>query len=734
MTFAAWTLLISLIQSPVDLKADERLLVSTSVEAGPKTIKSILSDIQTQTGVELKPAKEIEEDLCILHVRERPAHEILFVIAEHFGWQWEKNDQGYILRQKNETRAKEEKELREELLKLSHLIKKRAEESLRERESSDFQALLKEYQDIQNKIKELSARPNTDEEIAQLESLKDRASTLYHSLDPVSYLGDLLTSELTESQYLELVRRGKLVFSSNPTRAQLPLPPRSARFVPQFLNRLTQFKTLIEEEETNIPLKEIKALRVILTMPDLPFTGILPFEQLFFTSEGFGCKVEVLGSGVILFSKLTSQFRALGIEEKEPTPVSQEKLQTLPPKFLEPWTPTDQIKRLLVSLSGSDEELTFEFIMSLFLGSEDIDLLELSSKMLTELGNTTETPLISDAYDFHILSLPEPSSASTETPALFLQALAKARSAEWDYSKGWLRIRTTPHALGRATTVPRAVLEQLTDAKKKQGGLRLDDLAHAVSQMTDFQAHAFLNVHLGRFFPLLSVFGAEKRILIEFLRTWASLSHPVQEILANGGILRVRELPLPARASLERLLFLFTQEEYTLLGHAGETPEVIPSVPEDPPPSKAEKTPFPTDQEFTQLFPLGPPPDASLYLNKTTLPGILTKFKFGNTVVELPSTIEEFAVLAEEFMEEGVSLLFAFSVKPAVLETHTFVVNLAPGLERRYTTSVATADPKVPFGKIEDLPEDIRKHISAAIQKMKSRKEPPPDASCSFSW
>ncbi|MEM4408097.1 MAG: hypothetical protein QXI19_05065, partial [Candidatus Caldarchaeum sp.] len=173
MTFAAWTLLISLIQSPVDLKADERLLVSTSVEAGPKTIKSILSDIQTQTGVELKPAKEIEEDLCILHVRERPAHEILFVIAEHFGWQWEKNDQGYILRQKNETRAKEEKELREELLKLSHLIKKRAEESLRERESSDFQALLKEYQDIQNKIKELSARPNTDEEIAQLESLKD---------------------------------------------------------------------------------------------------------------------------------------------------------------------------------------------------------------------------------------------------------------------------------------------------------------------------------------------------------------------------------------------------------------------------------------------------------------------------------------------------------------------------------------------------------------------------------
>lgn len=81
--------------------------VTLRFEANP--LWEVLSAIKKQTGVEFSVARDISEDLVILLWRDKPATDVLRLIATHFGWSWTKTEVGYRLVRTNAQREAEER-------------------------------------------------------------------------------------------------------------------------------------------------------------------------------------------------------------------------------------------------------------------------------------------------------------------------------------------------------------------------------------------------------------------------------------------------------------------------------------------------------------------------------------------------------------------------------------------------------------------------------------------------
>ncbi len=743
---------VGFFQSPVDLKSDERLASLITLEASPKTIRDILQEIQQATNTSLRAEKDLEADLCILYARERPAYEVLTVIAEHFGWEWGKAPEGYVLRQSRETKSAEEKERQQEILEWLGQIKESAEKSLKNRETSNFQELLQQYQAIQAKIKErLAQRTSEDEEDEVLLQLQAQSYSLSSALDPTPFLAKLLMLDLTEAQFLELVKKGKLVFSTSPTRAQLALPPRPARFALEYIGQVFRYQQIVMETNPNFTPPDVSALRIVLKMKIPPLGTQV---GLLFDPE-IECKVQLLRESRILyesshtFSYTFPYLEELGWEldeeltetEEAKEQVPQEKpkpLPDLPEKFKSPWKPSEEIRAVLLALSGTDEEWSFLFFVSNFFSTTQ-DILVATSKPLTAFAKDMETPLISDAYDIHAFAFPF-GNTSWEQPIHFLEAFAESRSAVLTYAKGWLRLRTTPHALARTSTVPRTLLQEFTELRKTQGGTTLDQLAHFVSQLTEEQGITFLMTHLPEHFFLLPTNAQQTRAFLAFLRTWDSLPQPLKDLLANRTPLRARELPLTTRTHLERLLFLIEDNA----DWAGYLASDLPTeLLQEEPPAETEDTgnrePS-RDKEFSQLFPLGLPPDATLTLTRETILGVSARMEVGQATLTMAMSPEAFAsglyglAMSPEAFASGLYGLGEFlfssmtpklSVKPATLELFILEIHLPQNLSRHIIAGGAIADPRIPYGRPEDLPEDLKKRISEASEKLK-RLSPPP--------
>src|SRR5438876_8329761 len=80
-----------------DFAGDQRLTQLISYRTDCSTMAAALPEFSKTLNVKLEVAKDIEDDLLILRCVDTPAKETLNVIADHFGWQWKKTDDGYQL-------------------------------------------------------------------------------------------------------------------------------------------------------------------------------------------------------------------------------------------------------------------------------------------------------------------------------------------------------------------------------------------------------------------------------------------------------------------------------------------------------------------------------------------------------------------------------------------------------------------------------------------------------------
>jgi|GEM_PF-4003299 len=703
-----------------DLSLDDRLKPPISIEASVKTMKEVLDDLAQRTGVALKVQDDLREDLITLYAKERPAHEVLARIALHFGWEWRKADDGYTLAQSAESAAQEKRELEQLILEPFQRAKKTAQERLQASTPEALAKLRAELAELQKKIAEMP-----DDKSEEDYRIWNRLMELSEQVSPGARLEALFLAQMSTRDALDLERLGKLVYSTHPTALQRPMPSAVTEQLPALVQEIAQFNDVLfddmempEAPEANRKFdpQAVRAVRAVVRR-----TG----RGFFYLMQQPGPNVSfqfLSGNGTILHSEEPGLFGyAAGMFDEEPDAAEAEpkpqRPEGLPARFEEAWSAPDTVKKFVLASSGEDEFVMVDMLKNLFGSSEP---LQMFGDVMVEFAKAMDVCYISDAYDTHAMGGFGAFGVSADSPASFLDSMARSMAAGWSYSGPWITVRTSPYALARATTVPRSVLKRLLGEKERLGGITFDSFSSALLRLTDRQATSpaimFAMFSLGTLME-----GGFDLPGISFCRMWGSLSPTLKEALKQGRTITRDLLPTEARGHLDRYLYLVEDEPLQLSLYME---DIFSSTMESAMKDMFSEGEQP-DDEFTQRFPAGIPSGSEIRLQHGVRQGLEVQLAFGGQPAFSFAMSPEAYGFAEAFGQDDSVALAGF--RAATLEAYTFEIALSPNDIFTVRAGGATSDPKAEFGPFDSLPEELRRQMEQAKERARKRfSDPPP--------
>lgn len=701
-----------------DFSLDDRLKPPVTIEASVKTMKEVLDDLAQRTGVALGIQDDLREDLITLYAKERPAHEVLARIAQHFGWEWRRTNDGYTLAQSAEAAARERRELEQLILEPFEKAKNAAQERLRAATPEALAKMRAELSELRKKAAELPDDDDSDESYRLWQKLAE----LEEKVSPRARLEALLLTQLGTRDALELERIGKLVYSTHPTALQRPMPRAVMEHLPALLQDIAHESGLDYggDEMPEVPPmvrrfdpEKVRAVRAIVR-----WDGWISF---FSRNQGLSISFQFLsGDGAILHDEQSDMFISTfgRIGEAEPPSATQPKTQRpegLPARFEEAWSAPEGVKKFILASSGEDEFVMADVWAEVFGTSEPLKLL---GDVMIEFAKAMDVCFVSDMYDPHLMGGYGESAVSADTPAAFLDSIAKSLEARWSYSEPWITIRTTPYALARATTAPRSVLRRLLEEKRRLGGITFDIFSSALLRLTDRQA-ASPSLALALFNLGGAISGRLELPHISFYRMWGSLPPTLKEALKEGRTVTRDLLPNDSRGHLDRYLYLVENEPLYLSLYMDDQLAVVLQRGSTGMGGERE------DREFTQRFPSGVPPGAEIRLQVGSTTGVEAQFAFGGQAMLAFTMSAEGYGFVDAFRGDDAVALSGF--KLANLESYTFQIALTPNDIFTVKAGGATADPKAEFGPFESLPEELRQRMQEAKERARRRfSDPPP--------
>lgn len=701
-----------------DLSLDDRLKPPVTIEASFKTMKEVLDDLAQRTGVALGIQDDLREDLITLYAKERPAHEVLARIALHFGWEWRKTDEGYTLAQSAEAAAQERRELEQLILEPFQQAKKAALERLQTSTPEALAKLRAELAELQKKIAEMP-----DDESEESYRLWNRLMDLSEQVSPGTRLEALLVAQMSTRDALDLERLGKLVYSTHPTALQRPMPRTVIDQLPALIQEIAQFNDAIFDDvempdaPEGAPRFDPQAVRAVRAVVKRAGGGFIFLMR----QPGPDVSFQFLsGNGTILHREEQGlfgyAFDMFG-EEPDAAEAKPERPEGLPARFEEAWSAPESVKKFVLASSGEDDFVMVDMLKNLFGSSEP---LQLFGDVMVEFAKAMDVCFISDAYDAHAMGGFGTFGVSADSPALFLDSMARSMGAGWSYAGPWITVRTSPYALARATTVPRSVLKRLLEEKERLGGITFDSFSSAILRLTDRQATSPA-IMFAMFSPGTSLEGGLDLPGISFCRMWGSLSPTLKEALKQGRTVTRDLLPNDARGHLDRYLYLVEDEPLVLNLYMDDFfSAVMQSAMEDMF-SEGERP----DDEFTQRFPAGIPSGSEIRLQHGVRPGVEAQLAFGGQPAFSFAMSPEAYGFAEVF--EGDDSVALSGFRAATLEAYSFEIALTPNDIFTVKAGGATSDPKAEFGPFDSLPEELRRQMQQARERARRRfSDPPP--------
>lgn len=756
-----------LVQEPVTDPLDKPVTIRADVAQ----MAVVAEELTKQVGISIEVSPKLRDELVILHVKERPAREVLFHLASHFGLEWEKTTRGYRLVQPPSSEAEEKRLLEESILKRMKTFQEQAKKELERISKANKEEIEKKLEEIQKKIDEIENQALEGEESpeafrsrwAVLRPLYEERRALEERLNPYNRLIYSLVVSLSSQQLLELERRHRLVFSTRPTRAQYAYPPSAQNVVTSVLNEIIELqkkelaeqqkyieqKARAREDEDVIieatravrvfELKDVAAVRVVLIAPE--FRVVLIAPELEREDDVINAGIRVLGmNGDIL----AEEARSLANSDKNPLldfEIYDEKPQgtenkELPKKEENQKSVQDQLDEPLDSERFEKARAKADFLFPIPIPSADIanflkpgstvDPLTPVGFFLNEAASQSNVALIADAYDVY-MEKPLPIGNEIKTARKLFDAYGKSTNCEWKFENGWVTIRNREWALARAYSVPRNVLFSLRDAYFKQCGLNFEQMAWLASSITDRQASSpVLMFTAGPWF-----FEMDVREDLGFLRMWANLSPVQKDRLKTGGTLFFTDLNPIAKIHLSEYIYrkgnldnvwgfpeMFSEEEFGEMTEQREVGEIHVDT-------------RMTDTEVTQILPDGVLPGTEILLTVTQRTGLATVLKFtGLGGVEFPLVIltKMFADLEEWTSSGGGTDMDEFftlekdRLKPATLEMWKFELKLLPEKKVEVFFSCGYSNPSHPFGTFENLPPELQKKIAKQREEIRRRK------------
>lgn len=745
-------------KAPDPFSGDERLDKLISYSTYTTSVARVLDHVKGVTGVELRAQPSIAEDLIVLRIKDRPAHEVLSKIASHFDWVWTKNDGGYTLAGKPGWEAKERQELENFVFQTMNSGVESAREYLRSATGVDRTTALARIEAIKKQIQAIEeANAEKDEydsaTFKQLRDLEREREKLRSSMCPGKHLVAEIVTSLGRATLLEMAKRGRLVFSVRPTVAQRGMPARAVAAAEALVREviLTSQRYRAREDASDSEMALVNPGRVAFSPEDVAtvrvaisasWPGIVSDEYW----EAYG-DLAILGkSGKVLWSdsqgigNVGHALDELDYERPYETDDETEKREPSGPSDMLPQKLTEYPELREAIARASSAEMPSPLLMASFVKASHVDPLSAVNQVAVLAAEGANCSLIADAYDT-IPLLAYGGVWGGETLGEVIDSFVSWRDAKWQYEGGWIAVRSVNPAVGRASTVPRPVFRKYRDLMADQLGLTEDQSSEMALDLTDLQLRAggleMLRSTLDTFHGL----GPNALDSVAYAyRAWASLGPERRAALRSGSQIPYGALPPAAREHLTEFLYRrgddWDRGDYTVsdffdgffgsdeIEGAEEGEMQLPDFDEE----IDENYDGAEDREITQILPNGPSPDSFLSLESVSAPAVSTKISFGG--MEFPLTFPaslfgELKLLWEGgFGPEYPTPAISFEgFRPASANGLILSFTFLPDKSAKERFVGMTAIPGTEFGQMDSLPKEIKEVIEKAYARAKKRFE-----------
>lgn len=581
------------LQQPADLRADRRLSAVVSIRAGAESLESVCERLGHEVSVRLTAAPDVAGDLVVIFAEERPAYEVMTVIAEHFGWTWESKDGGYRIFRSEEAKKAEEKARGEVIWQRYERLRREAAKRLKQIEETDNKRLVAEYKALHDMFKaDASLRGEDGFE------LQRRLSEVIRMLDPVRKVSLRIVAEMTDAQLNALRGKSRIVLSSKPTAGQMAIP----------FDVVGVLRAALAEAGELYMDPELVRSPYIPVLPEIPREDVAVVR----------CAVRAEGSLSspyslsVVTSLLSADGKVLTMSEDYLSPAENRPDEvierTIPEALKIPLPHTTNVARALqlISIDGTTTLFSKTMVDGLdeFLqvGSK-ADMLSGYGKFLNTIAEAAEICLIADAYDHHVYTR---RFTRGTTAGQVLDAFMSYTNGTWRFEDGWARWRSEDWPLMRGNMAPRSVLREVRDLVVRDGGLSLEKIAWLANLLTDLQCESpVLAQLLGSTWRDLTRKGLSG---VYFLRGLHHIQVAQREALMRGMDLEFGSLGPHAGSMLAEAVWRgFGSSSGSLINDARADAAWLAHV-------------LPTsyrpgvDDEYTENFPSGPPASATLRL------------------------------------------------------------------------------------------------------------------------
>lgn len=732
--------------APFQLSSDPLLNKRITYSTSTAPIREVLEDLSAETGAKLRVVGALSDDLVVLYVKDRPAHEVLSKIATHFDWQWTKDEAGYILGGKPGWETRYARRIDESIYSLMKGAVQEAQKWCDEVRHMDLGAIKEKSKHLSAAIEELYSKLTDDERAneaiyAQLEPMEAELEKLQSLTDPAAMIANQLVSSLNQTTLLELARRSRLVFSVAPTASQKPMPPNAASaahsLVATIIERNQMDQGQADQFDSEYVPERFTASDVYTVRVEL--TASLS-QLINGGSWNPGANIAIVGkSGKILWRgshSYTSYGNAQHLEDLL-TPIHEEEDYEQSESERQPRGPIDalsapfeldqEINAAIAATGMGGNEPPKELLESLAKGSK-VDLLAIELKIGPMIAERAEVSFISDAFDYAMSRMD--AFLPAKTVGKMFDSFARKVDGNWTFEDGWVAIRSNNPELRRAGTIPRSTLRKYRDLSADQIGLTVDQVAQLAAELTDFQ----LSSPALMTFASFEFFGGLSETVASYgLRAIAAMNPMERQAIKSGGA-RFGSLSPSVRNHIAEFLYrsgeewseFLTMWEFDFMSETDLdlSDEEIEKRFRDRYGAFWESREAGDDHEITQILPNGPTADTLIQAEENDVEAIAAHFMFAGLTMPVSMPIQVYAMM--KTLIDGAAGEMGFmpamaipTVRPAIGTRLTVKVTFLPEKSAAFGAVGLVAKPGTSFGPYDELPVSTKNRVNKIMEMQK---------------
>lgn len=688
---------------------DERFDKLITFRSDALMMEDFLKDLSETLEVQLKCTTDIEEDFIIMFAKDIPAREGLKKISEHFGWDWKKENDVFLLYRSEEYKKQEEKERDNQILSVYRGLTDEAKKRYTEpKEISE--EIWKQHHEITNKYHH-SVKSNIESGGNPPPEVSDAYFQSLEAINPIKYLRDAVISEMTNELWMELDKNGRMVFAYNPTKAQKRMGAKARQATEWYVNQMISREARQHYQMSGLPhmlrihelyenpqFSDIANVRLVIKNETPVFDRkMLPMHFVYaeiIDKEGRLVVRTWFPTHTILPSELDAP-----VEKQITTEGNTNYLNNL-------FVLTPELEKAFEISSGMESFYSDMYLQYMLLESklgEKRGRWNVTGYIINEIARAGNFHVIADAYNsfFRRVLRSFPQSSYSR----ILSILGLYQNWQWTVKDKWAMARTEDWQLARASSAPKKKLFHLRDQVIRSGGLSLVDLGEFYLNIDDRKAVA---APLNQF-----TWNSQSHVMsmdvfsgIYLLRGVASMNLIEREQLHKNNRIPFSNLNVSTRSFFNQSVLLkgfeppsFMLDEYRF------SPEYEGDITDE------ETRMFDVmDNEITQLYPNGLPVHAFLNvsIDITPMSGYVCKTASG-VFSELTLNKTRLDYTMDLYKNSKYDVLIA----PADVLMCFFDIHATPMLRARYQSYVSQVAKGYTFTTYEGLPREFKQKLES---------------------